>query len=249
MRNFFDLMRKLIGIIRNFLTEETAKLREMNFTDKRQYIWEYYKLQLLGLVIVLALLGSFIHTRFNPPKGEYLYIAWMSHFVTYQHLSDLSTSLNTIIDEEKHYEVLVRSYVFTGDPQMDHAIQMRFFSLLSIGSVDAVIQSKEDLEANAIFGIVQPVHGLVSAIEALDPEMHSIISDRLLTITFDDIDNEGETITDTMAICIQGSPLLTALGFPTDDLYIGIVINSEKYYELAKAIIHILTEGGMSLNE
>ena len=234
-------MRKLYGIIRNFITEETAKLREMNFTDKRQYIWEYYKLQIFGLAIILILLGSAIHTRLNPPKGEYLYIAWMSHFVLDQSLEDLATSLNGIIDEEKHYEVHVRSYVLTEDPMMDQAIFTRFFSLLSIGGIDAVVQTKEEVIASASFGITEPVHEVVSVIAALDPELYSNLSDRLVTITFYDIDNEGEVITDTMAISLQDAPLLTELGFLTDDVYISLTINSDRYYELAKAIILMLS--------
>ena len=95
--------------------------------------------------------------------------------------------------------------------------------------------------ANATFGILEPVHELVSVIQELDPELD--ISDRLITITFEDIENEGETITDIMAICLQDAPLLTSHRFLTDDLYLTRVINSDNLFETAKALWLMLYEG------
>jgi len=234
--------------LKGTITDERAKLREMDFTEKRQYIWEYYKLHIFVLCAVLGLIVYIIHSRLNPPMQEYLYIAWMGLPAHQEHLHEMGRSLSTIIDEhqQERYAVVIRSYTLTGDPQMDNALLSRFHALLSVGGVDALFLTETEMIDSARQGILAPVHDMMQLIENIDPQTYELISNSIQTITYEEFvlsqGQEGATITDDLAIRLDDTPLLTEMGFFTDDLYFAKVINSEKTYELAKALRMLFCE-------
>lgn len=52
---------------KNFIDEEKNKLREMSFKMKLEYIWDYYKLWIIGIICGVAFLTSIITTVLNKP--------------------------------------------------------------------------------------------------------------------------------------------------------------------------------------
>ena len=231
-------------MIRKFFAVEGAKLKEMNFTDKRQYIWEYYKLHILFVVIILFLTGNIINNVFiNPSKRIYLYIAWQAGFVHSEPLDALGERLSIIPEDQERYEVLVRSYEFTDDPQVDQALAARFHAMLAVGNLHATITTREGIAEFAGFGVIRPVTELLAAIRDICPILHNDMADRALHITFTPPDEESP-ITDAMAISLNHAPLLTQLGLSTDDLYFALMINCYRFYEAAKALRVVFYEGG-----
>ena len=230
-------------MIRKFFATEGAKLKEMNFTDKRQYIWEYYKLHIFALGCLIVVTGSIVNNVFiNPPMRDYLYIAWQAGMVPQEALQDMSERLSVIAEDQERYWVTVRSYELTGDPQMDQAIITRFHAILTVGDLHAMITTGEWIEQNAVFGIIRPVDDLLAAVEELCPALYEKITDRISTITFTPRDEEV-AITDRMAISLLDAPLFTEAGFVTEDLYLCIIINSDRVYETAKALWVMFYEG------
>ena len=228
-------------MIRNFFAQEGAKLKVMNFTEKRQYIWEYYKLHIFGTAFILLLAGSLIHNWLNPPPNDYVYIAWMAEPMPTANLNELEDRLSVIITEDPYrYAVTVRSYVLTGEPQMDQALVTRFTALLSIGALHVIMSTEEGVQINAEAGIIGPVHEMLAKLRQAAPAIYNDIAHRLLTITFTSFDDPP--VTDTMAINLYGSSLLAELGFITDDLFFTVVINAERPYETAKALELMLYE-------
>lgn len=51
----------------NFLKEEKHKLKGMPFKKKVEYIWEYYKLWIIGTICLVAAITSFVTTLVNNP--------------------------------------------------------------------------------------------------------------------------------------------------------------------------------------
>jgi len=222
--------------MREFFSTEIAKLREMNFTDKRQYIWEYYKLHMLFIGIFVFLGGSLINIWFiNPPMREYLYIAWQADHVPAVALEDFSENLNIIVENQGRYRASVRSYVMTDNPQFNQAIVTRFHALLSVGDVHAVIATSQGMQENADFGLIRHPEELLAVIRDTNQQLYAIVSERLLTITVE-FEDDIPPVTDTMAIDISGAPLLVELDLSTDDLYLGFVSNSRQVDGVARAL-------------
>ncbi|MCL2571734.1 MAG: hypothetical protein FWE11_04965 [Defluviitaleaceae bacterium] len=221
-------------MIRNFFRTEGAKLKKMNFTEKRQYIWEYYKLHIFVAIIIIFIAGSLINTWFiNPPKQEYLYIAWQAPATSIQ-LNALSEALDPIIGDPDRYRVSISSYMFTGDPQMDQAIVTRFFAMVHVGDLHGVVATKEDMIANVGGDLIKPIHGLLAEIETFDINLFNHVSNHLLhvPITLED----GTTVYDVVGIDLSSSPMIASVGVFVDDLYLGVISNSYHYYEIAKAL-------------
>ena len=226
-------------MIRNFFKTEWSKMRQMTFTEKRQYIWEYYKVQIFTFIFVAFLLGSLINVWFiNPPKREYLYLAWLSNnLITSTQLNHLGENLNIIVPESYHEEIRITSYTFISDnPDHNIALQTRFFALLQTGAIDILFTEKEALGPVAASGLTRPVHDVMAEVSALNPELYQLVTERLVTVTFV-LDDEAQTeITDVMGISLDGAPLFEYLRIPTDDLYIAVVINTNKFDRIAAAL-------------
>jgi len=234
-------------MIKRFFRQEGAKLKEMNFTEKRQYIWEYYKLHIIASLILLVFAGSIINNRFiNPPMREYLYVVWQAYHVMPDRLDSLSENLSVIVEDPDRYAVFVHSYVLSGEPQMDQALFTRFSGLLSLGQLHIIISSRDETEGNAMGRIIKPVHDFVAYFGEQNPELKEEIEGRVTIFTFTDTSVQGDTeVTDAMAISLAGAPLLEELGFFTEDLYLNVVINAYNYYEIAKALTVMFQGGGI----
>ena len=221
--------------MREFFRTEAAKLREMNFTDKRQYIWEYYKLQIIAGVIILIIIGGLINTWFiNPPKNNYLYITWQAGHLPSDILDSIAERLNIIVENTDRYQVSVRSYVFTGDPQMDQGLVVRLQALLSIGDVHVTIMDRQELETNLNRGMIRPVDDLISEARNSNPALAELLYEK---VEMFNIQYEDDTIVyEAMAINLQDAPLFTELEIITENLYLGIFVTSTRISETLKAL-------------
>ena len=230
--------------MKNFFSQEWAKLKEMNFTDKRQYIWEYYKLHILFTVLGLFIMGSLINIWFiNPPKRDYLYIAWQAGHVSFESLDDLGERLSVIVSDSDRYRVTVSSYMMPEDPQMIQAMATRFHALLTIGGLHLMLATEQGIQEGADAGLIRPPTEVLEIVRELNPAMYDELTGRVLILTY--TPGEGEdapTFTDEIAINIGGAPLLLDVGLTMDDLYLGIVSNIQHFDEIARALIIMFSE-------
>ena len=220
--------------MRKFFATEGAKLKNMNFTEKRQYIWEYYKMHMLFIGIVAVVIGLIINTVLNPPMRTYLYVAWIDESVHPQRLEALGERLSVIAENQERYEVIVNSYVMTGAPGHDRALSGRLNAQIRVGDVHAFMSGQAGVEVSAANGLIAPVYNLLDEIEALSPYLYAEVRDRLFFVT--GTTYEGDEITAPMAISLSGIDLFAQLGIDSDGIYISIVSGAGRLYEVAKAI-------------
>lgn len=226
----------------NSLKAERAKLREMNFRAKMQYIWGYYKIHIGVFIIVVAVAGSLINTWFfNPPAQEYLYIAWRSPPVRLDQLEDLGERLTDIVTDPDSQVVRASFYSLGTHTEMDVAMHMRLTTLLAVGSVDLFFSSMADVYEFAEQGLIQPIHGVIDMLAASDPALFEELTERTVTITFVPRD-ENVPVSDAMAISLSDSPLLESIGIASEDLFVSMVASSNRVYEASKAIQMLLQQ-------
>ena len=223
-------------MIRQFFSREKAKLKEMTFAEKRWYIWEYYKLHIILGAAGIAIVSSMIYTTFiNPPKNDYLYIAWQAGLAPTEMLDNLGERLSVIVEDPERYQVSVRSYTLGDDPQMNHALITRFHAMLSIGEIHAVLTTEEEAEQFAEFGIIASLDEVLTIVRESKPDLYDAMAERLIAMTFIP-DGEEETVTDIMSIHMGGLPIFTELGLISDDIFFGVVINARQPYSIVELL-------------
>jgi len=220
--------------MKGFMATESAKLRAMTFKEKLQYIWEYYKLQIIIFVIVVAIILTFI---FSNNRDSYLYSAWFGSHVSREQTYQLGQSLSVIIDEQNYAPIVVTSYLMTGNMESDMAMQQRFFAMIQSGIVDMAFATHDQLVELASIGLFIPIQNLIEEVQ--DPAFYQQLSDRLHTITFLDFDYVSQT--ETIGISLEGSPLLAELGIPSHDLYLAVMFNAENLYRIIAALEVLLS--------
>jgi len=220
--------------MKNFFATEAAKLRDMTIKEKCQYIWEYYKLQIIIFLIALTII---IVSIVSTSDETYLYGAWFGPPVTQDQMYRLGSLLSAIAYEDDQV-VAVTSYLSTGDMELDMALSSRFFAMIQAGFIDMFIASDEALISYAEMGAFVPIHYLLEEAYAINPALHSELYQRTHTITFMDWDEIYQT--ETVGISLAGSPMLAELGIPSDDLYLAVIIRSENLDRVVAALEALL---------
>lgn len=232
-----------MSFLRNFARTEAGKLREMSFAEKRQYIWEYYKLHIAGLVIAIAVIGSMLNTLvFNPPRQEYVYFAWVGPFVTLQSLDDFVEELAVIVENPDRYEVRAGNYgMHDVDPQAIMGLQTRFVANLQFGSFDMFMVSTEEITDFAISGFILPILPLMEVVRTKNPVLYSVLRPRLVLLTFIPEGYEDEQ-TVYMAIDLAGVGFLERIDIYTEGLFMSVAVNSHRFERVVRALEVIFDE-------
>jgi len=206
-------------MMKNFFDTEWAKLREMTFTQKRQYIWEYYKLQFFIFIFVVGLVIYALNVWvINPRKSEYLYIAWLGDVVWHSQLQELGEELSVIVGDPEREAVYLLSYAATGNVQMDRHTHARFMGNLQMGSIDIFLTSHQGIQELEYVGYLRNLAGVLDYI-IVAPERFVFCED-------------GEVI----AVSLAGSLLIESVEIDASDLYLAMVITSQRHYEISKAL-------------
>jgi len=129
------------------LKEEWEKIKSLNGKKLWEYLWEYYKILIIGIAIGLVILGSTIYSSvFNPPPTTILNVVWLyepQHMEFYNDLADELT--NNLAEYSKNEQVSVTSFIQTGNPQLDMGMQTGFIAMLSIGDLDIILTNEDEL--------------------------------------------------------------------------------------------------------
>jgi len=222
---------------------EREKLREMNFKKKVEYIWEYYKYQIIGVAIGLAILGSLLNTWiFNPPPDVGLFIAWNAGFADHERLEELTATFTEHLTFQTEGEIaeISRFFTATDDPQMAMAHVQRLVAMLAGGQIDAFIMDGELFEEYSYIGYIAPLDSLLSLVESMNPDVYAIIINEVKYASHSDInDVVSERI---MGINLADSPLLLEHGVVNHDWYwmdwfFGIAANTTNFENVANALI------------
>ena len=219
------------------LRTEWAKLAPMSFTEKRQYIWEYYKLHIIVFLVVAFFTGSLINTLIlNPPRQEYLYFVWIGPPVTSFVLEDFAEELNIIVENPSRYVVRATNYNMQGlDPQMAMGLQARFVAQMQMRSLDLFMLTKEELYDFSSGGFILPIISFMEGLEQTSPAVYNALKERLTEITFFS-EEQDIVITDFMAANMNGIRFFEKFDIQTDNLYLAVVINSERFERAARAL-------------
>lgn len=227
--------------IKNFFKTEIAKLKEMTFTEKRQYIWEYYKFQIVATIFIVVLSSTWIWSQNSP---EYLYMAWFSTGSHDENMRRIGQELSVIVPDPDRDRVTVSSYAYTGNPQVDSSRASRFFALLHTNQVDAMFAPRQGIEELAQAEFSRPIYGLMAEVRNISPELYAKVSENIYNFTF--VTDDYMSFTNDMAISMANTPLFEYMGIDSSDLYMSVAVSAPNMERLARAIEVIFIGGDAS---
>ena len=217
------------------LRKELQKIRSLKGKEKWEYIWDYYKLHIIGTIILLWISGSIINdTIINPPPQSVLTIAWMAGFEPDDRLNALSVALypklEELVENPGREAVQVLNFFMGADPQLQMANHHRFAAMTAANELDIIIGTVVIHEEERITLGLAPTWGLRD-IRTYIPEANA---EGLL---FYESEEYG---TIAFAVPLEGSAFFNTLGLQTENVYLGIMINSLREEAVQLALHAIL---------
>jgi len=202
--------------------EEIEKLKKMTFHEKRQHIWEYYKIHMLLVVTVIFFIFGMTQVALNPPKREFVYIAWLGPTIETSTLNALGESLSPLLENPQRQRISVTSYTETSDETVNQAMRQRFVMLLHTASMDLIITTRIGMEELHEMEWLRPLEGVFARMPCG--------GENLTKVEFD-----GRP----KGISLAQSNMFNELGFETDNLYIMAVMNTNKLAQIALVLEEI----------
>jgi len=217
---------------------EMAKLREMKFRHKVEYIWDYYKLHIVITVVILLIIGGLISTRFQSPAPRTaLLISWNMGAVLDEHLEGLTNVLNErILGETSDERIEIVSLLFIeNDPTISMASTGRLVAMLTTGVIDVFILDSRQLLEYSINDFIQPMENILAEVKAKSPEAYGRIEENIVFAPFES--GENNMTERIMGINISGSSLLSELWFVEQEIFFSTSATSENIENIVQALI------------
>ena len=216
---------------------EIAKLREMTFKSKLEYIWEYYKFHIIIFLVLIFVLFSMLNIWvFNPNPESALFISWNAGFVTDEQEDKLREFLEErLIEEGVNEEVVVAQFFFGNpDPSIDMAGLQRTVAMIAAGIIDIFIIDEDLLNTYTETEYLQPLDSFLDKIKSIDPDAYERIKENVISVLYE---SDGIREERQMGIKIGSSPLFLKLGMFEQELYLGVSITSGRTDNVVKTLI------------
>ena len=131
-----------------------VNLKNMSKKKKVEYIWEYYKLYIIGVLVITFMVGSLIYSQVT--KVDCIFnLTIIGNMVDGNKRADLEKQLTSLVVKEgdKKKQALVEfipqdSSSKTGSVMSNQNMQ-KFIASLSVGEIDVVILDKHILQSLA----------------------------------------------------------------------------------------------------
>lgn len=209
------------------------KTNDMTGKEKREHIWEYYKLHIISVIVGGIIIFSFLNIWiFNPPAKDALDFAVRTPWLDTEAATELQAELNEVLIPVDTNETVMIEHLPVGpdvDPQMSMASEAKFIGKIEVDEMDILIMSEaaylgmlnEDImldlkEAESTYGVDFP-----DELEILGT-----------------MPETGEGV---YALNVNEIPKLHKLvGNSSDSFYVGIFVNSERIDLAVKAFEYII---------
>ncbi|MFT3982405.1 MAG: hypothetical protein QM697_00750 [Lachnospiraceae bacterium] len=141
------------------IKQETQKMKEMPLKGKAAYVWEYYKIPIIGTIAGILFLSLFIRDWVNNNKPTYLHALFINSNFIYEDTSTIEAdyAAREEIDLEKNnlYIDFSMQMLDDGYDQLTLGNQQKIMALYASGELDSVIGPEDviatyaDVEAYA----------------------------------------------------------------------------------------------------
>ena len=134
-------------MINDEIRKQTDKLKDMDIKQRLQYIWDYYKLHIILVLVVLFAVFSFIRDKATS-KQTVFYVAMLDSNVTETVQSTLLDGFADTLDgfDSEHETMMINAdYDTKAGGQIGFAFIQKIVADYSVGAIDATIAPLESI--------------------------------------------------------------------------------------------------------
>lgn len=195
---------------------EKEKLKDMSFSDKFSYLWEYYKIHAAVAVAVTALLIYMIHEIVTPDVKPALYAAIINSAVDPTALEQYEADFgNSIQINPKRESVELNDTFFISDESSSMTnMQQVLTTYIAAGEIDVIIAPESRFKSYAYFGYISKLS------DELPTDVYSSLTDYFMVS-----DTEEDTTKNAYGIYLTDSDLFKDLTYVSEPYILGIVPN------------------------
>ncbi|MCC8067244.1 MAG: hypothetical protein LIO94_09125 [Clostridiales bacterium] len=205
--------------IRNTLREEMRKLRSLSWKDRLVYVWDYYKLQMVIVIAVIAVINIAV-TIYKNSQIDTLISIYMVNCNSYdvdadELTSDFTDYIGGIGQKE---EIELDTTIILDDEDTSNygmAYQMKFSAVISGQMADVILMDADKYEEYAGWGYFEDLR------DVLSEEQLEKWEDRLICLE----NSEGDSV--PCALDLTDAAVVEKSGLYSDTVYGGIVYGSE----------------------
>ncbi len=195
-------------MINEEIRKQTGKLKDMDMKQRLQYIWDYYKIPIILVLVVLFAVFSFIRDKATS-KQTVFYVAMLDSNVTETVQSTLLDGFADTLDgfDSEHETMMINADYDTGaGGQIGFTFIQKIVAEYSVGTIDATIAPRASIEEFAEHQAYGDLSGLLPAemYEKLEKDGYDFIY-----ITYEDPVG-GEKHEYPAAVDITSSPHIQA---------------------------------------
>lgn len=154
---------------------EREKLSKMSFQEKLSYIWEYYKLFIIGGAAAIALIIYIINLILHPGVTTEFYAAIINNTVNEDVIDNYSNDFakQLQLNPKKECVRLDTSYNFSTDNPYASNLKQAFVAHLAAHEVDVIIAPESYFHDYAYYGYLNKLS------DQLPADIYSLLTDKL----------------------------------------------------------------------
>ncbi|MBZ9687047.1 hypothetical protein G9F72_012005 [Clostridium estertheticum] len=209
-------------------------IKSMSNKKKAEYIWEYYKLHIIGVLAVIFIIASIIHGQIT--KIDYVFnLTLVGNNIDENKKTEVEKQLGSIVIKEGEgkkqalMDVIPLEGSSKANASMSSASTQKFIAKISVGEIDVVILDKGMAQTYA----KQDMFSRLDNIKELD----------LAGIKNEKIEATGsDNIKAVYAINAENIKILKDTGFDTENMVIAIISSCKQKDKAATVIKWLLNK-------
>ena len=225
---------------------------QMSLPQKVEYIFSYYKPQLVLALIILTFFGSILYNRLTY-KEVALYLAYgnvsvgddLDHRLCEGFIQDLA------LDSRKNTVYCYRALYLSDDAsaanhEYAYASQMKIMASMAAGKMDVILMNREAYDLMSAGNYLLPLSDLLSRNPALYAHVKPYLISNTVILKDNAIEHRlneaipyfAETEESLNAVCLSTFPLFEQAGF-SGDVFLGIIGNSPRLDTVLRYIDYV----------
>lgn len=202
-----------------------ADLKNMTFKEKREYIWDYYKIHIIAGIFLIAVIGSIIHDQVT--KVDTIFnLTLVGNSINYEKSLELQNDITSLLtnNEDKKKQAFVGLTQVSGTLSSQDAINVqvmqKLMAQISVKEIDLIVMDKSDFDKFAVQGTFMSLDNL--------PELKEFSDKKLFS--------------DSFSLNVENNKKLKDIGFDTKNKVVGILANTQRKDYALKAIKWLVNE-------
>lgn len=164
---------------------EKEKLGSMDWKHKLEYIWDYYKPQIFGVVGFFILIWGGVSWYQNAQKETIVYTVAIDGHIMEQDKEEIETDFKEYLgDEDKDHVITIDTSVTSagGDSQAEYNANIKMSTIIAAGAVDIIIGPEGSMDQYIDQDIVYDLDEVLPA-DAAEKYQDKIIDGKRLEVT------------------------------------------------------------------